>query len=152
MQLPKKLPIVRIENYHTHYLGESAEGRQFWAYETFAFGADWSAAPLGSDWRTFRKEYVVLHTFSQNGHYLTTRYWYAGVTAEASQPAMEQKLLEFVADLGPVVLKDIKVSLFQTQLDGITFGLVVDEKHELINLEPSATISFQEPWDGEYYT
>ncbi len=152
MKWPKKLPIARIADYHTHYAGRADDGRQFWAYETFAFEPGWHSAPPGSDWRAYRQEYVVLHTFSRNGDYLATRHWCAGVAAEASREAMEQKLAEFVAELGPVVLKDIKVSLFQTQLAGLTFGLVADEEHELINLQPSATISFMELWDGEYYT
>ncbi len=152
MKWPKKLPIARVEDWHTHYAGRAADGRQFWAYATFAFESGWHSAPPGSDWRAFRKEYVVLHTFSRDGDYLATRHWCAGVTAEASSEAIAQKLAELVAELGPAVMQDIKVSLFQTQLDGLTFGLVADAESEQINLQPGATISFMEPWNGEYYT
>lgn len=34
----------------------------------------------------------------------------------------------------------------------MTFGLVVNEEIEAVDLQPSSTISFHEPWDGEYDT
>jgi formate hydrogenlyase regulatory protein HycA len=57
-----------------------------------------------------------------------------------------------VNELGRVEFKDICVKPFKTVIENIEFGLVVNEENESIDLEPSSTISFQEPWDGEYYT
>jgi formate hydrogenlyase regulatory protein HycA len=57
-----------------------------------------------------------------------------------------------MAGLGFIQYRDIAIKLFQTTIDGIVFGLIPDQKTESIILEPSSTISFQEPWDGEYYT
>lgn len=152
MNLPERLPIVRMEDYHTHYLGRTADEKLFWAYQTFVFDkAYWSLQP-GENWQQFRKEYALIHTFSSQGNYLATTAWYAGLTANADQQQIEAKLEQWTAELGEVFFEDIAVELFQTQIDGITFGLVVDEEHELISLKPSSTISFYEPWDGEYFT
>jgi len=152
MNLPERLPIERIEDYHTHYLGRMADGRLFWAYHTFVFDKPYSSLEPGENWQQFRKEYALIHTFSNQGDYLATTAWYAGLTANADQRQMEAKIEGWMAALGEVVFEDIAVTLFQTQIDGITFGLVVDEEHELISLEPSSTISFGEPWNGEYFT
>jgi formate hydrogenlyase regulatory protein HycA len=65
---------------------------------------------------------------------------------------MRTKLDEMIAELGRFEFSDIEVKPFQTVIDGVVFGLVPDEEHETVELEPSSTISFQEPWDGEYYT
>jgi hypothetical protein len=44
------------------------------------------------------------------------------------------------------------VKLFQTTIDGVVFGLVPDAENETVELQPSSTIAFQSPWDGEYDT
>jgi formate hydrogenlyase regulatory protein HycA len=62
MTIPDKLPIIRMEDYHTHYLGKTSDGRLFWAYETFAFTKPYSEI-VGEDWQKFRNEYAILHHF-----------------------------------------------------------------------------------------
>ena len=37
MAIPEKIPIQRIEDYHTHHIGSMQDGRQFFGYETFIF-------------------------------------------------------------------------------------------------------------------
>ena len=37
-------------------------------------------------------------------------------------------------------------------IDGFTFGLIPNKEISMIDLHPSSTIAFQEPWDGEYFT
>jgi formate hydrogenlyase regulatory protein HycA len=152
MTIPDKLPIMRMEDYHTHYLGKVADGRLFWGYQTFAFNKPYAEIQQGDDLKKHRKEYVLVHTFDKNGNYLTTKYWVAALTTDLNEQQLENKLEELVTELGDIVLQDIEIKIFQTQIDNITFGLIVDEETEMINLQPSSTISFQEPWDGEYYT
>ena len=65
---PTLMPIERIEDYHTHYLGQTSDGRLFWGYETFVFTKP--PGERGTDWQQHRKEYVVLHTFDKKGNYL----------------------------------------------------------------------------------
>ena len=37
MTLPEKLPIARMEDYHTHYLEKPLMEGYFWGYKTFAY-------------------------------------------------------------------------------------------------------------------
>lgn len=151
MKIPDLIPISRQEDYHTHYLGTFSGDLQFWAYETFVHNPPKNLAAK-TDWQERRKEYVVLHTFDVNGDHLHTEHWYCGTTAECDDIPMEQKLEEMVSALGDTKFGDISVKLFQTEIDGIVFGLIPDENTKMVNLQPSSTISFMEPWDGEYYT
>ena len=150
--IPDVLPIARIEDHHTHYLGQCADGKLFWGYFTFAFEAPPGRNFPGSDWQEFRREYAVLHLFDDDGNYLKTHHWYGGKTSECDQADMEEKLKAMVSALGPVEFEDIYIKPFQTEIDGITFGLIPNDEYETIDLEPSDTISFHEPWNGEYDT
>jgi len=151
MTIPDKLPIVRMEDYHTHYLGKISDGRLFWGYQTFAFTKPISEIAEGDDWRKYRRDYALLHTFDNDGNYLTTKHW-SGLAIEINEQQLEDKLEQMASQLGDIEYQDIEIKLFQTQLDNIVFGLLVDTESKMINLQPSSTISFQEPWDGEYYT
>ena len=151
MTIPDKLPIMRMEDYHTHYLGKTSDGRLFWGYQTFAFTKQISEIQQGDDWKNYRRDYALLHTFDIEGNYLTTKHW-SGLVTEINEQQFEDKLQEMVSQLGDIEFQDIEIKLFQIQLDNLTFGLLVDQESKMINLQPSSTISFQEPWDGEYYT
>ena len=146
--IPKRIPIKREEDYHTHYIGTTRDGRQFFGYETFVH----LPRPDDADWTHFRKEYAVLYIFDKRGNHLTTKHWYAGTTAETSNTATTEKVEEFIQELGPVTYTDIKVKPFQVVIDGHVFGLVPSEKTGFVDLMPSFTIAFYSPWDGEYYT
>ena len=146
--MPKLLPIMREEDYHTHFIGRTQNGNQFFGYETFVF-------PEGiphEDWEKYRKEYVVLYIFDRKGNHLKTNHWYAGTTAEILPDTTRNKLEEMVNELGPVEFRDIAVKPFKTVIDGVVFGLIPDDETESIELQPSSTIAFFEPWDGEYDT
>ena len=151
-RIPDLIPIMRMEDYHTHYLGQCNDGRLFWGYETFVFAKSYFDLKVDEDWRPHRNEYLVLHTFDKKGNYLETKHWLAGTTAESDQSINDAKLNEMISDLGEVKFKNIKVKTFQTIIDGEIFGLISNEEDETVDLQPSSTISFQEPWDGEYYT
>ena len=151
MTIPDKLPIMRIEDYHTHYLGKCADGRLFWGYDTFVFTKPFSDIKT-DDWEKYRKEYTLLHTFDNNGNYLTTKYLFAGFTSDTKGRPLDEELDAMVQELGDVNYQGIEIKLFQTVIDNITFGLIVDEESEMINLQPSSTISFHEPWNGDYST
>jgi formate hydrogenlyase regulatory protein HycA len=150
--IPDMLPIMRMEDYHTHYLGQCSDGRLFWGYETFVFSKPMDEITGDEDWKKSRWEYAVLHTFDKKGNYLTTKHWFAGTTADVDNEKIKVKLQEMVSDLGQTEFKDIKIKTFQTVIDGFIFGLVPDNESLTVELQPSSTISFQEPWDGEYFT
>lgn len=146
--IPKKILNKREEDYHTHYIGKTQDGRQFFGYETFVFPKG-----VGShDWEQSREEYVVLYIFDKDGNYMTTNHWYAGRTTETVDSITRLKLEEMIHELGAVTYADIKVKPFQTIIDGHVFGLIPDKEMKTIDLEPGSTISFYWPWNGEYDT
>ena len=151
MKVPQKLPIMRMEDYHTHYLGQTKDGRLFWGYETFVFIKP-QAEGHGEDSEQYRKEYALLHTFDKDGNYLRTSHTSIGAIGITGGEQLNNYLEKMVNALGGIEFQDIEVKLFETIIDDITFGLIVDQKSKMITLQPSSTISFQEPWDGEYYT
>ncbi len=151
MNIPVKLPINRVEDYHTHYLGQADDGRLFWGYQTFAFTKTYAEIEESDDWRKYRNEFAVVHFFDLDGNYLNSRHWSA-LSADTNDHELTNKLEEMLADLGSITFCNIEIKLFQTKIDNIIFGLIPDEQNEMIHLQPGSTISFQEPWDGEYYT
>ena len=107
---------------------------------------------MTQDWENHRREYVVVYIFDSKGNYLLTNHKYLGTAKEAKQMD-ETKILEsMVKELGQVRFEDIAVKPFKTIIDDIEFGLIEDEEFEGIQLMPSSTIAFFEPWDGEYDT
>lgn len=141
-----------MEDYHTHYIGKTKNGNQFWAYQTFVFTKPPHEILITENWGKFRREYVVLHTYDKEGDLKETKYWFAGTTDKSSEEEIEKKLEEFVKNLGEIVFCPIEIKLFQTKIEQFTFGLIPNEEFKSINLEPSSLISFYEPWDGEYFT
>lgn len=65
---------------------------------------------------------------------------------------VEQEKIKFLDSLGPYEFCDIAVKPFSITIDEIQFGLIYSDETGSINLEPGPTITFMEPWDGEYYT
>ena len=151
MTLPEKLPIARMEDYHTHYLGKTVDGRLFWGYETFAYSPPFAQTKDGNVWQ-YRSDYAVLHLFDAEGNYRSSKSFTGGKGILPKGDILTDKLEEWVSELGGFTYCDIEIKLFQTIIDGFTFGLIPSSEFSMINLQPSSTISFQEPWDGEYYT
>jgi len=137
-----------MEDYHTHYIGKVADGRQFFGYETFVFP---SGIPA-NEWEKERKEYVLLYLFDNEGNHLETLHWFAGTTDDGKHAEMIKWLEDKINELGNVEYTDIEVKPFQTIIDGVVFGLVPNYEHDVVELEPSSTIAFHKPWDGEYDT
>jgi len=151
MSIPQKIPIRRIEDYHTHYVGYYDSNKQFWGYGTFVFDEPYSEIDKSS-WEEHRFEYIVLHTFDGFGNYLATKHIFAGVTANRIAESDEIVLNEWMSKLGEIEFRDINVKPFQTIIDGYVFGLIPTPNSDGLELQPSSTILFQEPWDGEYDT
>lgn len=149
MEIPDKLPINRMEDYQTEYLGQIKDGRLFWGYETFVYSIPhWEIK--GSDKLKYRTDYSVLRIFDGDGNLLQTKYKSANAANKLFSTT--SMLEEMVSEIGEVEYNDIEVKLFEVLIDGIAFGLIPDYGSGVINLQPGSLISFQEPWDGEYYT
>ena len=151
MTLPEKLPIARMEDYHTHYLGKTVAGRLFWGYETFAYSPPIAQIKDKNVWQ-YRSDYAVLHLFDDEGNYQSSKSFTCGKGILCKGDILTDKIEEWLSELGEFTYCDIEIKLFQTIIDGFTFGLIPNKECSMIELEPSNTIAFQEPWDGEYYT
>nr|WP_042286946.1 hypothetical protein [Nonlabens ulvanivorans] len=64
----------------------------------------------------------------------------------------ERLLLQLLQPLGKLKFRSIKVKPFSTIIDGFEFGLIPDDEIQTIELQPSSTIAFSAPWNGEYDT
>ncbi len=153
MAVPKAIKIVREEGYHTDQIGKYADGSQFMGFVTATL-----PTPLPTDWQEHKRWYAVLHTFDKQGKHRHTEAWFAGTSASSERVAIqnaEAKLAQLIAGLGPVKYGNVKVGLFQVQIDGHTFGLVdaskPEEDYESIHLLPN-DLAFFAPWDGTYDT
>ncbi len=149
MFFPDKIPVERIEDYHTHYIGRYAGGNQFWGYETFVYTK--KPIPAGESGEQYKREYAVLYLFDKDGNFTEAKHEFAGTT-DALLFDIESKIQEMVAKLGETEFCDIVVKPFQVKIDGFIFGLVPDETSQMIELQPSNAIAFSEPWEGEYWT
>jgi formate hydrogenlyase regulatory protein HycA len=145
-KFPKLIPIKRMQDYHTHYLGKIDDGRLFFGSETFAYTETNFKTRNLED----RIDFAVLYLFDKKGDFQEAIYFMA--TSQTEKNLLSIKLDELVNSLGKIKFCDIKVKPFETIIEGIKFGLIIDGETESIDLEPSSTISFSEPWDGEYYT
>jgi len=151
--VPKSIKIAREEGYHTDRIGKYGDGSQFMGFVTATL-----PTPRPEDWETHTRWYAVLHTFDKKGKHLNTDTWFAGTTASGQRQAVEKAqamLDQMIAALGKVKYGNVKVGLFQVQVDGHTFGLVdasePEEDYESIHLLPN-DLAFFEPWDGTYDT
>ena len=147
MTFPEKIPIERMEDYQTEYMGRLADGRLFWAYTTFLYTVPHEER--GEDWQIYRREYCILFLFDKNGDLLSNQSRSEPILGASD---LEVQLEEWVTELGRLEYGDIEVKLFQVVIDGHVFGLVPNEEGKCIELQPSNTIAFYEPWDGEYCT
>jgi hypothetical protein len=152
--IPERILIIREKGYRTDQIGQYGDGKQFMAFVTGSL----PSIPGLKDWQLHKRWYAVLHTFEADGTHLETQAWLAGVTADGEREVIgraEAKLEEMLNQLGPIRLGDVRIKLFQVEVDGRTFGLVdasePDEDYESIHLLPN-DLAFFEPWDGTYDT
>ncbi len=149
MKFPKKIPVQRMEDHHTYHIGKYENGNQFWGYGTFVFTK--IPIPEGEDWKKYRREYSVLYLFDKAGNFKEAKYEFAG-TSDSLKFDVEAKIKELVSQLGEIEYGNIEIKPFKIEIDGFQFGLIPNEESEMIELQPSNTLAFEEPWDGEYWT
>ena len=139
--------IKRMEDLQTALIGRCETG-QFFVTETFPIAGE-SDSKLPEKHRL----YVVQYLFKLNGEFLGAEH--AKINCDFGHDysrLVEEKKSKFLEGLGPCEFCDIAVKPFSIMIDEIQFGLVYSEGTGSINLEPGPTITFMEPWDGEYYT
>jgi hypothetical protein len=147
MPAPELLLIKRMEDLQTALIGRCETG-QFFVTETLPIvGKSDSKLPERD------RLYVVRYLFKLDGEFLNAEH--AKINCCSGRDYLrpvEEKKSEFLDSLGPYEFCDIAVKPFSITIDEIQFGLVYSEGTESISLEPGPTITFMEPWDGEYNT
>ena len=153
MKIPNKIKINREEDYYTHYIGKTSDGKQF----VCMIGAT-LPTPIPEDWENHKRWYAILHLFDDEGNYLTTQTVFTGLTSDGEDDIIERAREErsnFVESLGEVSYQGVEVCLFSTKVEGSVFGLVdasePEEDYYCINLLPNG-LAFFPPWDGDYDT
>ncbi|WP_235299768.1 hypothetical protein [Portibacter marinus] len=149
---PSTLPIKRFENYHTHHIGTYSQTNQFMIYETFLFLKPFNEIKKNEEWQNFRKEYVVIYKFDKYGELISYEYLDAGTVKTFDEELTEKWISNQLDTLENYVYKDIKIKPFEVIIDGFSFGLIPNSESEMIEMQPSNTIAFGEPWNGEYDT
>jgi formate hydrogenlyase regulatory protein HycA len=154
-----------------HLIGRYGDGKQFMAFVTGAYPADWWSGKyppeyLRNRWAEHKRWYAVLHLFDAAGNHLGTEAISGGTTASGQGQAInraDDKLAHLLHSLEPYKLCDIGVKPFGVEIDGYFFGLVYqlnsyddpanpEGTYECVMLEPN-DIMFHPPWDsGEYST
>jgi len=136
-----------MEDLQTALIGRCEIG-QFFITESFPIAGE-------SDSKMPEKDrlYVVRYLFKLNGEFLSAEH--AKINCCSGRDYLrlvEEKKIEFLNGLGPYEFCDIAVKPFSITIDEVQFGLVYSNGTGSISLEPGPTITFMEPWDGEYYT
>jgi hypothetical protein len=147
MPAPDLLLIKRVEDLQTALVGRCEAG-QFFVTETLPIVSE-SASKLPKT----NQLYIVRYLFKTNGDLLSAKH--AKINCSSGRDyyrLVEEKKTELLNGLGPFEFCDISVKPFSIMIDKIQFGLVYSEGTKSIGLEPGPTITFMEPWDGEYYT
>jgi len=140
---------MRMEDYHTHYLGKTNDGKLFFGSETFTLKKPhWEVQPESQSQN--RIDLAILYLFDKEGKFSAFKHW--STDKDKERQNITKKLEEMISKIKPLTFCDIEIETFEINIDGIKCGLIPNEESETIDLHPSNTISFQEPWDGEYYT
>ncbi|MET7567455.1 hypothetical protein ABZT04_02960 [Streptomyces sp. NPDC005492] len=156
MAVPEVIPIAYEPNQRSGAVGRYADG-QFLASVTYAF-------PQGfrpdDGWEEQKRLYTVLHTFDAAGRYRDSEIWCAGTWAEQQRaPHGDNSVLsqarihlaKLLRALPRRSYTDIAIRPFQRTVDGVLFGLLVEEDEEgsWAELYPDRHC-FGPPWDGTY--
>ena len=118
------------------------------------------------------REFVACYLFDDKGQFekaliedVGDRASIAGTSAlpgnRAPDNAVTAEIIDrFLQDIGPVEYRDIRVSPFQVERFGVTFGLIPeaddlddgDDPYLAVIVQPGDYIAFIPPWDGQYDT
>jgi hypothetical protein len=156
MAVPEVIPIAYEPNQRSGAVGRYADG-QFLASVTYAF-------PQGfrpdDGWEEQKRLYTVLHTFDAAGRYRDSEIWCAGTWAEQQRAphgdgsVLSQARIHLAKLLRALPRRsytDIAIRPFQRTVDGVLFGLLIEEDEEgtWAELYPDRHC-FGPPWDGSY--
>ncbi len=139
---PERFTIVP-DAYHVPYAGSTEDGRRFFlSDELFDLGSGYVGLFLWKADGTFDEVRVDQVRRSE------------GVPpGQAASAGADELVASRLAELGKYVLEPIEVDPFAVEVDGVTFGWVVNQFDGIysINIEPGDFVAYYEPWDGLGY-
>jgi hypothetical protein len=150
--VPKLIPVVRMRE---DQMGSYADSKQFWG-QVVASSDSQPDVVNSHDWHHDKKWYAVLHKFDNEGRHLGTDYRFIGRESDGESifEEADKQLEAFVRNLGQVRYGDIKIALFQQEIDGHIFGMIDSSSVEFgpsVTMQPADWV-FHPPWDGCYDT
>lgn len=136
MNAPEMIPVKRMEDLYTNYVGVSEQSQcQYWYVEWPRSISDKTGIS------------AVLFTFEPDGRF---RGSHAIHVAECSDTSTD--VVSLLASLGQTVPCDIAIRPFSIVLNDVQFGLFLSDDTTIATLEPGSLLMFSSPWDGEYWT
>jgi hypothetical protein len=131
------------DDYHVPYAGTAEDGRKFFLSEEL-FDPE--------------SAYVGLFLWKADGTFDEVRVDKiprpaVGPPGQAGPAGADKLVAARLAELGKYVLEPIQVKPFTKDVNGVTFGWVVDQfdGQYSIHIEPGNFIAYHEPWDGLDY-
>ena len=146
MKIPERFSIERIEDYHTHHLGRFSNGIQF----------------FGTIEISFKKYHLLVYYFDKEGNNIGTEHKCSEVPFDMEyferMNSLQKEIEKMIDEMGIFQYCDIIVKPFEIKIEIennlISFGLIPchHDGYSTVDLMPSSSISFREPWDGSYDT
>ena len=150
MSKPPKQIRINHDDYYASLVGKTKDGRQFFITQPFVPGG---------------RDFVARYLFDKGGNFLDAKIHDLGTRESDVLPgnaltdddrvSMLQK--ELLEEIGDTKFCDIKVSPFEHEWNGVTFGLITqapeeDDEEWNVIAEPGNYMAFYPPWDGDFDT
>lgn len=145
---PPKTVAIAHDDYYAKYVGQTADGRQF--FFTTPFAPDIA--------RGIVREFLALYLFDSDGALVEARIEEMGVRDQIDETAYRARQTALLDSLGSVTYRKIKVAPFEVERFGVIFGLIPQAPEEpdddwSVIVEPGNYMCFWPPWSsGEYDT
>ncbi len=145
---PPKLIAINHDDYAAAFVGQTADGRQFFLTTPFEPAIRGKAG----------EEFVALYLFDKKGALVEAKIDSFGPRDAMDEAARQEFRKKLLSEIEPVKYQRISVAPFSVDKFGTTFGLVLrtpeDEEDEwAVEAQPGNYMAFFEPWDsGDYDT
>jgi len=143
---PKKIRINH-DDYHAEFVGRTSDKRQFFLTNPFV--------PARGD--NPGREFLALYLFDTDGNLLEAKIDDLGTREQLDENFARSLRDTWLAELGKVSFRFIKVAPFRVEKFGVEFGLIPEAPEEAdddwaVIVEPGNYMAFYPPWDGDYDT
>jgi hypothetical protein len=145
---PPELVVINHDDYHARFVGQTADGLQFFLTTPFEPAIGGGAGG----------EFLALYLFDTKGALIEAKIDSFGPRDSVEEASRQRLHEQRLSEIGPVEFGKITVAPFSVHRFGTTFGLVPrtpedDEDEWAIEAQPGNYMAFFDPWDsGDYDT